>query len=120
MLSTLTFRSLNTCLVSLLVLGTSASLSPTAFAADAPVGNEEAAKAKIAMCIGCHGIPGYKASFPEVYAVPMIAGQGDKYIQSALKAYATGSRSHPTMNSVAASLSDQDIADLAAYYSSIK
>ncbi len=120
MLSTLTFRGLTTRLVSLLVVGTSAALSASAFAADAPAGNADAAKAKISMCIGCHGIPGYKASFPEVYSVPMIAGQSDKYIQAALKSYASGARTHPTMDSVATSLSDQDIADLAAYYSSLK
>lgn len=79
-------------------------------------GNAEAAKAKISMCIGCHAIPGYKASFPTVYSVPMIAGQSGKYIESALQAYKKGDRSHPTMRGIAGSLSDQDIADLAAYY----
>jgi cytochrome c553 len=71
---------------------------------------------KIAMCIGCHGIPGYKTAFPEVYHVPKIAGQQPAYIISALKAYKTGQRAHPSMRGVAASLSDQDMADLAAYY----
>jgi cytochrome c553 len=69
------------------------------------------------MCIGCHGIPDYKASFPEVYRVPMIAGQGAKYIVSALTQYKKGDRKHPTMRGIAASLSDQDMADLAAFYS---
>ncbi len=72
------------------------------------------------MCIGCHGIPGYKASFPELYHVPMIAGQNAKYIETALNEYKKGARSHPTMDAVAGSLSDQDIADLAAYYSNLK
>lgn len=80
------------------------------------VGNAQAAKAKIEMCIGCHGIPGYKATFPEVYQVPMIGGQGAKYIESALHAYKKGDRKHPSMNGIAASLSDQDIADVAAFY----
>jgi len=71
---------------------------------------------KIAMCIGCHGIPGYKTAFPSVYHVPMIAGQQPGYIVSALKAYRSGERSHPSMRGIAASLSDQDMADLAAYY----
>ena len=71
---------------------------------------------KIAMCIGCHGIPGYKTAFPSVYHVPMIAGQQPGYIVSALKAYRAGERSHPSMRGIAASLSDQDMADLAAYY----
>jgi cytochrome c553 len=80
------------------------------------VGNPKAAGAKVEMCIGCHGIPGYKASFPEVYRVPMIAGQSAKYIESALNAYKKGDRKHPSMRGIAASLSDQDIADVAAYY----
>jgi cytochrome c553 len=68
-------------------------------------------------CIGCHGIVGYKASFPTVYPVPKIGGQNAKYIESALQAYKAGDRSHPTMRGIAGSLSDQDMADLAAYYS---
>jgi cytochrome c553 len=72
---------------------------------------------KNAMCIGCHGIVGYQASFPEVHKVPKISGQGAKYIASALNAYKKGERKHPTMRGIAASLSDQDIADLAAFYS---
>jgi len=80
-------------------------------------GNPDAAGGKVSMCIGCHGIAGYKASFPEVYQVPKIAGQNARYIEAALNEYKKGSRSHPTMDAIAASLSDQDIADLAAYYS---
>jgi len=68
------------------------------------------------MCIGCHGIVGYQASFPEIYKVPMISGQNAKYIVSALTAYKKGERKHPTMRGIAASLSDQDMADLAAFY----
>ena len=71
---------------------------------------------KTAMCIGCHGIPGYKTAYPEVYHVPMIAGQQPAYIVKALQAYKSGERSHPSMRGIAASLSDQDMADLAAYY----
>jgi cytochrome c553 len=95
-------------------------LALPASAADEPKGNVEAAKSKVSMCIGCHGIVGYKASFPEVYSVPKIAGQNDKYLQVALRAYASGERTHPTMDAIAKSLSAQDIADLAAYYSSLK
>lgn len=80
-------------------------------------GNADTGKAKAAMCIGCHGIGGYQASFPEVYRVPMISGQSAKYISNALLAYQKGERKHPTMVSIAASLSEQDMADLAAYYS---
>jgi cytochrome c553 len=68
------------------------------------------------MCIGCHGIPGYQASFPEVHRVPMIAGQGAKYIAASLNAYKKGERRHPSMRGLAGSLSDADIADLAAFY----
>ena len=80
-------------------------------------GNADAAhRNKIAMCIGCHGIPGYKTAFPDVYHVPKIAGQQPGYIVNALKAYKAGERSHPSMRSIAASLSEQDMMDLAAYY----
>jgi cytochrome c553 len=81
------------------------------------VGNPKAAGAKVEMCVGCHGIPGYKASFPEVYRVPMIGGQSAKYIEAALQAYKKGDRKHPSMRGIAASMSDQDIADVAAFYS---
>lgn len=81
------------------------------------VGNAQAAKTKATTCMGCHGIKGYRASFPEVYRVPMLGGQSKKYIETALHAYKQGGRKHATMRSIAASLSDQDIADLAAYYS---
>ena len=100
-------------LLAVLVL---AACGGSALAADI-VGNPKAAPNKIEMCIGCHGIPGYKASFPEVYQVPMIGGQSAKYIESALHAYKKGDRKHPSMRGIAASLSDQDIADVAAYYS---
>lgn len=79
-------------------------------------GDVAAAQGKVAMCIGCHALPGYRASFPEMYTVPLLGGQSAKYIENALHAYKKGDRKHPTMRSIAASLSDQDIADLAAYY----
>ena len=92
--------------------------SVTAFSVQAQEvkGDAKAAEQKIAMCIGCHGIKGYQASFPEVYRVPMISGQNAKYIASALNAYKKGDRKHPTMRGIAASLTDQDIADISAYY----
>ena len=80
-------------------------------------GDAKAGETKNAMCIGCHGIQGYQSSFPEVYKVPMISGQSAKYIASALNAYKKGERKHPTMRNIADSLTDQDIADLSAYYS---
>jgi cytochrome c553 len=69
-----------------------------------------------AQCIGCHGIPGYKTAFPEVYHVPKITGQQQAYIVNALKAYKSGERSHPSMRGIAASLTDEDMAALAAHY----
>ena len=75
-----------------------------------------AIESKVAMCIGCHGIRGYQASFPEIHKVPMISGQSGKYIVAALNAYKKGERKHPTMRGIAASLSEQDMADIAAYY----
>jgi cytochrome c553 len=68
------------------------------------------------MCIGCHGIPGYQASFPEVHKVPKISGQNAAYIVAALTAYKKGERKHPSMTSIATSLSEQDMADLGAFY----
>ena len=95
-------------------------VSGAAIAKEPVKGDIEAGRQKISMCIGCHGIPGYKASFPEVYAVPMIAGQNEQYIIVALRAYASGERTHPTMDAISSSLSDQDMADLAAYYANLK
>lgn len=88
----------------------------TAQAQDAKPGDPAAAQKKVAMCIGCHGIPGYQASFPEVHKVPKISGQSAKYIVSALQAYQKGDRRHPTMKGIAASLTEQDMADIGAYY----
>lgn len=106
------------------------SLSPmfaalgTALAMTLPVqaqvqGNATAGEGKVAMCIGCHGIAGYKSSFPEVYRVPKIAGQSAKYIGTVLEEYRKGTRKHPSMRGIAGSMSDQDIADVAAYYEAL-
>lgn len=93
------------------------SFATVAVQAEDLTGSAKAGETKNAMCIGCHGIKGYQASFPEVYKVPMISGQGAKYIASALSAYKKGDRKHPSMRGIAEALSDQDIVDLAAYYS---
>lgn len=82
-------------------------------------GDPVAGAKKNAVCIGCHGIKGYHTGFPEVHRVPKIAGQGAGYISAALHAYKAGERKHPSMRTTASSLSDQDIADLAAYYASL-
>ena len=89
-----------------------AAQAPAAEAA----GNADAGRQKSSMCVGCHNIPGYKTAFPSVYSVPKLDGQHAAYIVSALRAYKSGERRHPSMRAVAASLSDQDMADLAAFY----
>ena len=106
---------MNKLLTSIFTLAVS---SATAFSVQAQEvkGDAKAAEQKIAMCIGCHSIKGYQASFPEVYKVPMISGQSGKYIASALDAYKKGDRKHPTMRGIADSLSEKDIADVSAYY----
>jgi cytochrome c553 len=92
------------------------SLAAIGLSSGASAQNAQAGEKKAAMCIGCHGIPGYQSSFPEIYRVPMISGQNPKYLASALGQYKKGDRKHPTMRAIAASLSDQDMADLAAFY----
>jgi cytochrome c553 len=92
-----------------------AALAPGAFA-QGPAGNAEAGKAKNAMCIGCHGLAGYRTAYPDVYHVPKIYGQQPAYIVKSLQAYRSGERSHPSMQGIARGMSDADMADLAAYY----
>jgi cytochrome c553 len=70
----------------------------------------------VSMCKGCHGSPGYHNAFPEVYSVPKLGGQESAYLVKALQDYRSGARKHATMRSIAAPLSDQQIAALAAYY----
>ncbi len=106
---------MNKLLLTLLPLVFAAATTLSAHAQEVK-GDAQAGQKKIAMCIGCHGIPGYQASFPEVHKVPMISGQGAKYIVSALGAYKKGERKHPTMRAIADSLTDQDMADLGAFY----
>ncbi len=88
-----------------------AGMSVSVAAQDAKAGEKLAA-----MCIGCHGIAGYQSSFPEVHRVPMISGQNAKYIVAALTAYQKGERKHPSMRGIAGSLTEQQMADLGAYY----
>ena len=70
-------------------------------------------------CRGCHGIEGYKNAYPS-YKVPKIGGQSQAYLNAALTEYRNGNRKHPTMQAQAQSFSEQDIADIAAYLSSLK
>ena len=77
-------------------------------------GNAEQGEALAYTCAGCHGIAGYTNAYP-TFRVPRLGGQHPEYIVAALNAYKTGQRNHPTMNAQAASLSDQQIKDIAAY-----
>ena len=106
---------MNKLLIKISVLAVS-FVTVAAFAQDIK-GDAKAGERKNAMCSGCHGIQGYQASFPEIHKVPMISGQTAKYIVLSLNAYKKGDRKHPTMRGIAEALSDQDMADLAAYYS---
>jgi len=89
--------------------------SVNAMAADV-AGDAAKGKQKNAMCAGCHGIPGWRTAFPELYSVPKLGGQHPQYIVAALKEYKDGQRAHSTMHAIASGLSEQDMADLAAYY----
>ncbi len=79
-------------------------------------GDPEQGRIKGVPCMGCHGIPSYTNVYP-TYHVPKLGGQHADYIVAALKAYKAGDRSHKTMQAQAASLSEQDMADLAAFFS---
>jgi len=102
-----------------LILAVALAAAPMLSMAQEVKGDAGAGAKKVAMCIGCHGLPGYQSSFPSVYKVPKIAGQNAKYIAAALGGYRSGDRKHPSMRGIAGSLSDQDIADVAAYYEAL-
>ncbi|AKS16192.1 MULTISPECIES: c-type cytochrome [Xanthomonas] len=70
-------------------------------------------------CQGCHGVTGYKNAYPS-YRVPKIGGQSAQYLTQALTEYRQGKRKHPTMQAQAQSFSEQDIADIATYLSTLK
>ena len=86
-------------------------------AAAAPAGDPAKGREMTRMCEGCHGIDGWRTAYPEVYHVPRLGGQHAPYIVQALHEYRNGERSHPSMQAIAGSLSDQDMANLAAYFS---
>ena len=85
--------------------------SNMAFAADAAAG-----KKKTATCAGCHGPKG--VSFAPIN--PNLAGQKAAYLATQLKAFRSGDRKNATMNPMAKNLSDEDIANIAAYYAGLK
>ena len=80
-------------------------------------GDPKQGRIKADTCLGCHAIPTYTNTYP-VYHVPKVGGQNEEYIIAALLAYRSGQRDHETMHGNAAGLSDQDIADIAAFFAS--
>ncbi len=70
-------------------------------------------------CQGCHGVTGYRNAYPN-YRVPLIGGQSKEYLAAALGEYKKGTRKHPTMQAQSESFSDQDIADIAMFLSTLK
>lgn len=98
------------------VLAVLVSLSLAAGAQAA--GDVETGKLRAQTCMGCHGAPGMRNAYPG-YRVPKLGGQHDFYIVSALKAYKEKTRSHPTMQAQAATLTEEDMEHIAAYFSSL-
>ncbi|HHJ35955.1 MAG TPA: cytochrome c [Gammaproteobacteria bacterium] len=95
--------------ISAVALATSANI---AFAG----GDAAAGQAKAASCAGCHGAKGISA----VPTYPNLAGQKEAYLAKQIKAFKDKSRTDPTMNAMAAPLTDADIANIAAYFSGLK
>ena len=106
--------ALRTPIVVLLIALAAALCAPLA-QAQALTGDAARGKTLAYTCQGCHAIPNYKNVYP-TYSVPKVHGQRPEYLLAALKAYKSGERSHGTMHSQAASLSEQDMADIAVYF----
>ena len=96
-----------------------ASAPPAPLMPIALAGDVERGAVLAQTCTGCHGIPGYYNAQP-AYHVPRLGGQNADYIEVALQGYRRGTRGHDTMRAQASTLSDQDIADVAAYFESFK
>lgn len=94
-----------------LILALAIAGAPTAWGA----GDPAAGRLKSETCLGCHGIVGYYNVYPS-YRVPKLSGQSPEYIVAALQAYKAGQRNHETMQAQAVSMSDQDMQDIAAYW----
>jgi cytochrome c553 len=102
--------------VAAIMLGAGVMVVGTSLAADPDV---DAGKAKFTLCAGCHGGDGRSGALPEY---PKIAGQNEKYLVNALKAYKSGRRTGTyaaLMAATANNLSDSDIENLAAYLASL-
>lgn len=98
------------------VLAGASSFAQGSGEAPALKGNPVRGKAISYTCLGCHGVEGYRNAYPN-YSVPKLAGQHPEYIVAALQEYKGDQRSHLTMHSQASDLSDQDMVDIAAYFS---
>lgn len=98
---------------------TEAAAPAAAPAAKPLAGNADTGRTLTYTCQGCHGIEGYKNAYPS-FKVPKIGGQSADYLANALIEYRNGNRKHPTMQAQAQSFSDQDIADIAAFLSTVK
>ena len=114
-----TRKTMNRALARALLSTAVAALTAVSSHAAEAQGANPKVEAKAAMCMGCHNIVGYQTTFPQVYKVPMIAGQDPKYIVSALTQYKAGDRKHPTMRGQADNLTEKDMADIAAFYSAL-
>lgn len=97
-----------------LLMGSQAALAQADAATDAAKPNPERGQKLFYTCYGCHGVENYKNAYPD-YSVPKLRHQHAAYIIAALHEYKLGQRPHATMHAQVASLSDQDIEDIAAY-----
>ncbi len=95
-----------------LIAGANVAIAQAPAKGDAAAGRQKA----IAICSGCHGIPGTKTAFPEVYNVPKIGGQNEAYLVAALRGYRSGERYNATMKALASGLTEKEVLDIAAYY----
>jgi cytochrome c553 len=85
------------------------------------LGNAEEGKVKSALCSGCHGLNGEGKVMPDGQpAIPLLAGQIQGYFVKSVNDYKTDKRVDPVMNAISKGLTDVDIANLAAYYASLK
>lgn len=101
-------------ILTLVFLGT-AVLAPMAVKGE---GDPDAGRQKAFTCMGCHAAQGMRNAYPP-YPVPKLGGQNAQYLVEALKGYQSGQRRHPTMHANAATMSQQDMEDIAAYFSGL-
>ncbi len=110
-------------ILALFLILLSCTLSSKILAGDAPMilGNAEDGKVKAALCSGCHGLNGEGKVMPDGQpAIPLIAGQIPGYFVKAMYDYKADKRIDPVMNAISKGLTDVDVANLAAYYATLK